>query len=313
MSDQQLADWQFDVAGVAIGHGTRVPVSDVLGIGTPDKRSGAVPIPGEDGSLPGVDLLGPRSLRIEAGIRTPGDPGAALDLFAALERTAASDTRLTAGQADILRVKRPGQGARRQYGRVIDVKAVSLAGVVHGWIPVEVDFAGLDPLWHSDVLSGLTLPLDISSQRKQGFTAPLKAPITTGTANPATRPGWVTNAGDRAAWPTLRITGPVVNPRVWIQPDAAATPAPGAAPVAPGAVLDFAVVLGDGEWLDIETRPGTRWVLRNGLGSAAGALRASRLDRFQVPPGRSELRWTADDSTATSRLAVTWRDAYTSY
>ncbi|MEU5383217.1 hypothetical protein [Kitasatospora cineracea] len=298
---QPLADWQFDIDGVTIGHGTPVLVEDVQGLGTPNKRTSEAPIPGEDGSYPGRDLLGPRTLRLTAGIRTPGDPGAALDLFADLERAADSDTRLTPGATAILRIKRPGQLVRCQFGRVISAEAASLARALYGWLPIEVVFSGLDPAWYSDTTSGVTLSLDVSPSRRQGFTAPVRTPVTCGSADPKSRPGWAINEGSRRTWPTLRITGPVVSPRVWVEG-------------ATGAVLDFpTLVLGAGEWIDIETRPGTRTVLRNGLGSAAGALsRTSRLDQFTIPPGRSEIRWDAVDSTNTARLTVTWRNAYTS-
>ncbi|MEV7936599.1 hypothetical protein AB0O82_10690 [Kitasatospora sp. NPDC088264] len=297
----QLADWQIDLGGILIGHGTTVLIRDIEGIGTPDRRAGDRPIPGEDGNYPGRDTYAPRTLRIAAGIRTPGRPDAALDQFAALEQAADTQVRLTPGATDVLRIRRPGQPVRRLYGRLAGVEAVSLVDAVFGWVPVQITYVGLDPAWYADTPSGVLLHLDVDPQRKDGFEAPLRAPMTTGTANPAARPGWAPNAGNRPAWPTLRITGPVVNPRVWLEG-------------VPGAVLDFDLALGDGEWIDIETRPGTRWVLRNGgQGSAAGALRrASRLDAFQIPPGRTEVRWTAQDATNTARLSVTWRDAHSS-
>nr|BEK65689.1 hypothetical protein KPHV_29160 [Kitasatospora purpeofusca] len=298
---QDLKDWQIDLAGVVIGHGTRVLIEDIDGNGTPPKRSTAQPIPGEDGSYPGRDLLGVRTLRIQAGIRTPGDPAAALDLLAQLEATADSPVRLEPGATDVLRICRPGRPARRQYGRVLSVDPVSMARAVHGWIPVHITFEGLDPAWYFDEVSGVTMPLDTSKQDKQGFTAPLRAPLTAGTADPESRPGRAVNAGNRPSWPTIRITGPVVNPKVWIEDH-------------PDAVLEFEpLALGDGEWIDIETRPGTRWVTRNGQGSAAGLLtRRSRLDAFTIPPGRSDIRWSAQDATNTTRLNVTWRSASTS-
>ncbi|MFE2346132.1 phage tail family protein [Kitasatospora cineracea] len=293
-----LADWQLDVAGVLIGHGTDVLIEDIEGIGTPDKHVGDRAIPGEDGSYPGRDTLAPRAIRITAGIRTPGNPAAGFDRLAQLEEAADTQVRFTPGATDVLRVQRPGQPTRRQYGRLISARAISLADAAHGWIPVEITFAGFDPAWYADTTSGLTLSLDTSAQRGGGFTAPLRAPITTGTPGTAARPGWAVNSGNRPAWPKLRITGPVVNPRVWVdgQPDA---------------LLEFIVALGAGETLDVETRPGLRNIVRNGQGTYAGALaRSSRLDLFRLPPGRSEVRWSAQDATGTSRLALTWRDAH---
>ncbi|MFE7129330.1 hypothetical protein ACFVIM_00525 [Streptomyces sp. NPDC057638] len=292
-----LKDWQIDVAGLILGPGSPYVLADVTGLGAPPLRTQDVDNPVDDGAYPGVDYYGQRLVRIEAAIRTPGDPAAATDALARLHEAAARPSvRRTAGALAVLRLKWPGREARRLYGRVRRADAISTAQTIYGWIPLEIEFAA-DPRFHGDVQQTLTLPLDISQDR-QGFKAPLTAPLTTGVANPSTRPGWVHNDGDLPAYPKLRITGPITNPRIWI--------------VETGRSLELSITLGQGEWVDIDTRPGTRWVLRNGTGNASSALAgASRLDRFTIPSGRSELRWTATDYTNTCRLTVQWRDAHT--
>jgi hypothetical protein len=186
---------------------------------------------------------------------------------------------------------------KRLYGRWRRVEALSMAQAVYGWIPLTLDFAAMDPRWHADDSQSLPLPLDISDD-SEGFKAPVVAPITTGVSNPNERPGWVLNEGDVAAWPMVRIDGPVTNPRVWV--------------VETGRYLELQITLGAGEWIDIDTRPGARWVLRNGSGNAASAMTSgSRMDLFRIPPGKSEIRWTASDYTNTCRLTLSWRDAYT--
>ncbi|MFD6343622.1 hypothetical protein ACFWF9_02705 [Streptomyces roseolus] len=294
----ELKDFQIDFAGVLIGHGTAVPVANVLGLGTAELRTQDVLNPADDGAFPGVDLYAPRTIRIEAGIRTPGDPAAAMDKLAEIEAVAAhAKIRRTAGALAQLRLRWPGRDTKVAFGRIRRAEAVSTAQAIHGWIPLDLEFTALDPRLHGDSVSSITLPLDISHSNG-GFTAPLVAPITTGIATPETRPGWVFNDGNVGAWPSLRITGPVTNPRVLH--------------VESGRVLELGITLGVGERIDIETRPGTRWVLRNGSGNAAAALsNASRLDLFQIPPGRSEIRWTATDYTNTTRLSISWRPAWT--
>ncbi|MCZ4098305.1 phage distal tail protein [Streptomyces sp. H39-C1] len=293
-----LSLWQIDFAGVVLGPGTPFIVSDVQGLGAAELRTQDVLNPSDDGAFPGVDLYASRSVRIEAGISTPGDAEAALNSLALLEAAADNpEIRRTAGSLAVLRLCWPGRPTRRLYGRIRRAEAVTTARVIHGWIPLDLEFTALDPSFNADTALGIILSLD-SSATREGFTAPVKAPITTGVASPATRPGWVTNEGNTGAWPSLRITGPVTHPRV-LHVDS-------------GQVLDLDVSLAPGETLDIETRPGTRWVLRNGSGNAASALSSvSRLDLFQIPPGRSEIRWTASDYNNTSRLAVTWRSAWT--
>ncbi|WP_127361459.1 phage distal tail protein [Actinacidiphila soli] len=294
-----LGDYQLDVGGgLVIGSGTLLPIGEITGLGAPELRTEDVDNPTDDGGFPGVDLFGTRTVTIEAGIRTPDDPAAALDLLARLQQATGADAvRKTAGALAVLRAKWPGRDVKRLYGRWRRVETAAMAQAVYGWIPLTLDFAATDPRWHADDSQSLTLPLDISND-SQGFTAPVRAPITTGVSNPAERPGWVLNEGDLAAWPTVRIDGPVTNPKVWV--------------VDTGRYLQLQISLAAGEWIDIDTRPGTRWVLRNGSGNAAPALTSgSRLDLFQIPPGKSEIRWTATDYTNTCRLTLSWRDAYT--
>ena len=293
-----LEDFQFDVGGMVIGTGTLVPVSEVMGLAAPDLRTADVDNPTDDGGFPGVDLFGTRTVSIEAGIRTPDDPGTGMDLLAQLQKITGSDAvRKTAGSLALLRAKWPGRDPKRLYGRWRRVEVASMGQALHGWIPLTIEFAATDPRWHADDSTGLVMPLDISDDG-QGFKAPVVAPITTGVSNPAERPGWVFNDGDLPAWPTLRIDGPVTNPKVWI--------------VETGRYLQFQITLAAGEYVDVDTRPGTRWVLRNGSGNAAPAVTSgSRLDLFQIPPGKSEIRWTATDYTNTCRLSLSWRSAYT--
>ncbi|MFE2578859.1 phage distal tail protein [Streptomyces sp. NPDC059378] len=293
-----LSDYQFDVGGMVIGTGTLLPVSEVTGLGAPELRTADVDNPTDDGGFPGVDLFGMRTVQIEAGIRTPADPAAGLDLLARLQQVTGADSiRKTAGARAMLRTKLPGRDTKCLFGRWQRVEPVSMAQAVYGWIPMLLEFAATDPRWHADQVQSLVLPLDISDD-SQGFTAPVVAPITTGVSHPSERPGWVANNGDVATWPTVRFEGPVTNPKVWI--------------VETGRYLELQTSLAAGEWIDIETRPGTRWVLRNGTGNAAPVLTSgSRMDLFQIPPKTSEIRWTATDYTNTCRLTVSWRDAYT--
>lgn len=292
----ELDEWQIEVAGVLLGPGTDIPVGEVEGLGVPELRTQDVDNPAGDGAFPGVDFYGPRTVRIEAGIRTPRDPARALDLLATLQR-AANDpaVRTGSGAQTVLRLRWPGRTTRRLYGRLRRVEATSAASTLHGWIPLDIEFAALDPRFHADDASALTLAL--SADGLGGFRAPLVAPLTTGVAIPDERRGWVHNDGGLPAWPSLRITGPCTNPRIrHVESDR---------------VLELSVALRSGEHIDIETRPGTRWVLRNGTGNLAPALSAaSRLDTFVIPPGRSEVWWTARDYTNTTRLTATWRAAY---
>jgi hypothetical protein len=133
-----------------------------------------------------------------------------------------------------------------------------------------------------------------------GFTAPVAAPIYVSAASGAAdRPGWVVNSGNTPTYPVIRITGPCSNVTV-VHAES-------------GRVLQLPTLsLTAGQWVELDARPGRVSVVDQNGGNAESYLSAaSRLDLFTLPPGQSELRWTATDPTNTSRLRLTWRDAYT--
>ncbi|WP_405803417.1 hypothetical protein [Streptomyces sp. NBC_01187] len=304
-----LAPWQFEIGGVVLGTGTHIPIGNIEGLGSPGVRAQDTDNPVGDGTFPGQDFYGPRTVRIEAGIKIPGNPTAAADLLARLELALDAPAARTRpeGRA-VLRGRWPGHGVRRLHGRLRRMEATSTENAVNGWIPLDIEFAALDPRWHADTLSRLDLDLDQAASRRQQKeqTAANGVEDLLGeclreaceTADPDDRPGWITNAGNVSAWPNLRVHGPCANPRIWN--------------TVTGRALELDLSLRTGEWVEMKTRPGTCWALRNGTTNVANELSAkSRLDQFAIPPGRSEIGWSAEDSTGAARLDVTWRSAYT--
>ncbi|MGW2320142.1 hypothetical protein [Streptomyces sp. NPDC001680] len=298
----ELAPWQFEIGGVVLGHSTRIPVGNVEGLGSPTTRAQDVDNPVGDGTAPGQDFYGPRTLRFEAGIKTPGDPAKAADLLARLELALDSPAARTRPEGrHVLRGRWPGHRTRRLYGRLRRLEATSTANAINGWIPLDIEFAGLDPRWYDDELSQLTLTLDQTARPKNADRSAdqtLCPPPGCDRADPDDRPGWVTNHGNVPTWPGIRIHGPVTNPRIWN--------------TVTRRTLELRLSVRSGEWVDLETRPGTRWALRNSTVNVANSLTpSSRLDLFTIPPGRSEIGWSGDDPTGTARLDVSWRSAYT--
>ncbi|WP_330340169.1 phage distal tail protein [Streptomyces sp. NBC_00557] len=308
-SRPELAPWQYEIGGVVLGTGTYVPVGNVEGLGSPATRPQDADNANSDGTTPGRDFYGPRSLRFEAGIKTPGDPVKAADILARLERALDTpDARTSPDGRHILRGRWPGHATRRMYGRLRRMEATSTANAVHGWIPLDIEFVGLDdPRWYDDELSTLTLGLDQAARTDRadrtvdeamGRPAAGRRPPESEHCPADDRPGWVTNHGDVPTHPSLRVHGPVTNPRIWN--------------TATRHVLELGLSLREGEWVEMETRPGTCWALRNGTVNVANDLSpASRLDLFTLPPGRSEIAWSANDPSGTARLEVAWRSAYT--
>ncbi|MFH8581634.1 phage distal tail protein [Streptomyces zaomyceticus] len=298
MSDPTLTTGQIDLAGVVIGADTQIQVRDITGLGRPPVRDNDADQPSLDGAWPGPDYYAARPVQIDAAIRTPGDRAAALDLLAALQQPLHTPTvRLTAGTTQALRIALPGRPTKRLNGRVRRVDA-DLQRAIHGYLPLDIEFLATDPLWYADTEATVEIPLGWLTGG--GFAAPVTAPIYVqdGTVA-ADRPGWATNEGTADTWPIIRITGPCAQATVIHVPT--------------GRTLSLPTLnLTAGQWIDIDTRPGYRTVTRENGGNALTLLSpSSRIDQFSLPPGTSEMRWTAFDATTTARMRLTWRDAYT--
>ncbi|MGP3737905.1 phage distal tail protein (plasmid) [Streptomyces sp. GDS52] len=289
----ELADHQHDLAGILIGRGTPVVVAAIEGLGRAPQRTADIEPPGEDGLWLGPDFFAGRTIRIDAGIRTPGDEVAALAVHAALQEAADDEAvRLAGGATTSLRLKFPGRPARTVRGRIRLLDA-DLTTAVHGWIPLDIEYTAHDHLYYGERQS-TSMPL--GSLTQGGMTFPVMFPFTIeDTAGAVGRPGFLTVTGSAPTWPVLRISGPCANPSV--------------THVASGRTLTVQGSLAAGEWVEIDTRPGWRTVLRSNGGGMPLTAR-SRIDLFRLAPGLNELHWTATDPTLTSTLAVTWWPAY---
>lgn len=293
-----LEDWQYDLGGVVIGAGTSVQVIETTGLGRPPVRESDVDQPSMDGQFAGPDYFAARQIQFDAAIKIPGNPAACHDMVAQLQAvTDPASVRLVGGQGMTLRIKRPGRPVKR-----LTVRARKLdpeyRQVIHGYVPLDIELLAHDPTFYADEQSTTELPLGWLTGG--GFAAPVTAPIYVqdGTVA-ADRPGWVTNQGTADAWPILRVTGPCANVTI--------------TNVATGRSLALPTLnLADGRWIQIDTRPGYRTVTWDNGGNASTYLSpGSRIDLFSIPPGTSEMRWTAFDSSNSARLNITWRDAYT--
>jgi hypothetical protein len=296
-----LVDYQHQLGGYLIGRNTPVTIETIEGLGRAEVRTSDVDPPLADGTWPGVDYYTGRTVRIAAAVKTPGDPAGALDIIAGLQAAADSASiRLSAGATMLLRLKFPGRPVRVLRGRLRKADA-DLAAVIHGWAPLDLEFLATDPRFYADDDSEQPAIIPLGLVSGGGFRAPVRAPVYVTPAIstlPSARPGWIVNAGTTDTWPVLRITGPCSNPSVLH--------------VASGRTLAFPdLVLGIGQWVEIDTRPPWRSVIRETGGSADSVLsRTSRPDLFSLPKGASEIRWTATDPTNTSRLSVSWQSAW---
>ncbi|MER6602605.1 hypothetical protein [Streptomyces parvus] len=298
MPPLELTDWQYELGGVLMGAGTPIQVIETTGLGRPPVRDADVDQPSMDGVFAGPDYYAARQVQIDAAIRIPGDPAACHDVVAALQVNADDPAvRLAGGVTMPLRILRPGRPVKRLDGRLRRVDP-EYKQVIHGYVPLDLEFIATDPGFYADEETTTEIPLGWLTGG--GFAAPVVAPIYVQSGTTAAdRPGWAHNQGTGHAWPVIRITGPVANVSVIHSTS--------------GRRLDMPTLnLTAGQWVEIDTRPGYRTVTRENGGNASTLLTpASRIDLFSLPPGPSEFRWTGFDNTNSSRLRLTWRDAYT--
>lgn len=290
----ELTDFQHQLGTVLIGAGTAVRIADIEGLGQAPVRSGDVEPEGEDGLWLGVDRYGGRTIRIDAAVRAVGDPGAVLDALAVLQDEASTDAvRAQGGTTMDLRLKFPGRPARVVRGRLRQCEP-DLERLIHGWAPLDIEFQAADHLYYADTLETTSIPLGMLTTG--GLVFPFVLPMTIeGDPEAVGRPGFFTVSGTAPTWPVLRVTGPCSNPTI--------------THVASGQSLTAPVTLAAGEWVEIDTRPGWRTVLREN-GGGAPLTPASRIDQFRLSPGSNEIAWTATDPTLTSTLAITWWPAF---
>lgn len=321
----ELKNYQQELSGVVLGHGTKYPVQRLDGLGLPGVRAQDAPLPWDEGEIPGVDRLEAREVVWEGAVKVAdnsnsvGNPedsnpydddsgdryaansddgyaAQAMDALAVLgDAFDAAPTRATANAVTTLRIKMPGRPTRVLYGRPrrFDYDNTQL---ILGWVPFTASFRAFDPRFYDEAPTSLTLGLDISGT--VGLTAPLVAPLTTAATHPSSRPGYLTVPGTAPTWPLVRIDGPCANPRV--------------TNVRTGQSLGFAITLTAGQHLEVDTAPWNRTVLLNGANASGALVRGSRIDRFSLDPGLTEFRYNAVDATVTSLLTLTARAAWRS-
>lgn len=126
-----------------------------------------------------------------------------------------------------------------------------------------------------------------------GIAPPVTPPVTLG-GTAETAAGISNVAGLRKAWPVFTITGPVSYPRITY--------------TGLGPWVQLITSIAAGQYATIDTRPWVRSVLRSDGASLAGYLRGSTLSGLALPAGaQTQIRYSGQDPTGTSRLTLAWR------
>lgn len=183
---------------------------------------------------------------------------------------------------------------RRVYGRPDSITdPVSDVRAIQGAAQIVATFRVTDPVFYDDTET--VVRLTIVPESSGGIIAPIVAPIST-RMNSGRRAGLVDNAGDVASPLTVTFHGPARNPKV----EAAA-----------GWEVGITGTLAYDQSVTIDARTGT--VTRSDGASLAGALtRATQLTKATIPPGPSELTFTAIDATGTAAVDLSWRNSHSS-
>jgi len=192
------------------------------------------------------------------------------------------------GETSILRYRLDGE-VRRMYGRARNFNPDPSLLWAFGRVLASAEFHASDRLHYTDAAQSLTLQLLKPSAG--GFRFPLRFPALSSPS--ANRQGIITVEGSAPTPPTIRIYGPVLNPRV----------------SSTGWAVGLTTTLAHDQNVLVDTRLGT--VRRSDGANLSGSLtRESYLPEARLRPGAQEIIFSGTDPTGTARCAVSWRPAY---
>jgi hypothetical protein len=282
-------DGQVQWAGLLMGPGTPYQIDSAGLTGwedIPDFDTSDADRPTAHGAWPGSRYAKPRKVSGQMWV-LPASPGdATLTTVRALRKAlslADEERWLTVRlHGELLTVR------ARVSQRVLPVDRVyALQGVAHGSVQWQAD----DPRRYG----ANEQTLDSSPPEPEtGLTFPLAFPLDFGQA---TSTGDVSgeNTGSAPTQPVLTFTGPCTNPTVTERVS--------------GKRLRYVITLTAGDQLQVDTMAGT--VMLNGTASRrhTAAADSDPEELFAFGPGRFELSFRPDTSTADARLSVSWRSA----
>ena len=186
-----------------------------------------------------------------------------------------------------------GGRVRRVYGRPRRFAAPTNNLILSGMIPVTADFKLVDPNYYSDSPESVTVGTTFTSEG--GFIFPVTFPVMTLPGGFTAGSAYVT--GRRKTWPIIRVNGPVVNPEVqstnW--------------------TLKMTASIGEGHYIEIDTRPWRRTVMVDGTNYVPGAISPqTRLRDLFLEPGEQSFGMRGVSGTGTASATIKWYPAYAS-
>jgi hypothetical protein len=244
-----------------------------------------------DGNLFGADSIAGRTVALSFGV----------DGATAAETRSRYETLAALWRADSIRSK-PGAtfelvapSGRAAIGRPRRI-APSEFRLLHypPAIDIEADFETADDLWYADQLERI---VTLGTIGVGAIEVPMSVPVPS--TPPTERPQGFTVGGSVDTWGIFTAFGPISAPEIEI----------------PG-VLRYSfsrLTLAYDQWIQVDTRPWRRTILRNDGAPLGGALDSSSslLSEGGLPPGAHQLVLRGSSPTGTPRASVRWRDAFT--
>lgn len=280
------ANRQVEYGGLRLDGSSGFEVQAIDGLaGYPDLRTADLPLLARHGLHPGTDLFGGRTVTLDVVIHSATQA----DFADAVRALRAAFT--PGGAASPLSFQLEGvaddQPARvNARPRKLDLPLTSDWWA--GYAEATVELFCPDPRIYSDAESSLntTLPTSVA-----GLTWNLTWNLNWGGASTAGSI-FAVNDGTIDAPATIRVDGPVTNPRV--------------ENLAAGKTLELDIVVATGDYLLIDS--GARTVLLNGTASRYSSL-TSDSEWFDLGPGSNEITFRAS-TTSAATLTVSWRSAW---
>lgn len=292
----ELPELAYELDGdFVFGSETPWLVTD-LDYGVPDAETNDTPAPRADGMLFGRDFLrGPVlsfNVVVTPDYPVPGHGVEATDLWGQFRsRWRATSVRSTPGAMSVLRMSRGGR-IRRVYGRTRHCAAVS-ERTAGGWWKGTADFQCADDYFYSD--QEHTNSVTIVPPQAGGYRIPPDDPWTS--IGVSYSPGVIHIDGTDPAWMTFMIRGPIQRPVVEVVGHWA---------------IGLNVILHEGEWIGIDSRPWQRGVRTSSGVDLGGALLPGSpvLSAVKLAPGAYEVVLRGVDETGTASMTAAWRETY---
>lgn len=280
-----MADRQIEYGGLTIGAGTDYKIAEILGLAAPPVRTSDRAVARRHGQHPGDDFYDARTITLATHIVESSDTAMSTKraVLAAAFAGGHDETPLVVQIPGVA-----GGGRRRILCRPrrngFDVGRELTAGVARDVFQLHAT----DPRIYDDTESSDSVGLPAGGA---GLTWPLTWPLNWGAI---TESGTITavNAGNFDTGATIRVDGPVTNPRI--------------ENLTVGKTIEIDIVVATGDFLEIDTEENT--VLLNGTASRYDNL-TSTSQWWDLQPGSNEVRFRASTTTAAT-LTLTWRSAW---